>query len=284
MNDISKSRLAFIKEKSKSFTHDENVIAAIVTGSVARGTADDNSDIDTILFLKDACPQERFNQIIDGAKESGGDLYHGTPETGFAVYYYFDGVKCDFGFGPASDTEKLLDEMIANPEVDLVKHLQISGFHEGIVLKDNEWIKKQFQKLSVFPQGLDEMMVKHFLKFHPKWVLEKMGVDRNETIFLYESFIESIGNIIGILCGLNKMYHPGKLKGIESALLKMKIKPQHFSERYRKIFDDKNENGIDELYSLINETIQLVERYLPEVNTERTKKIIEMKLRMRNEF
>jgi predicted nucleotidyltransferase len=278
MNEISKQRIELAKRNFEKFL-DPNVIAAAVTGSVAKGYADDYSDLDTIILRYNPYSQDEFDKIIEDAKSTGGDLYHGTPEEGFACYYYFEGVKCDFGFGDFRETEKLIDDMIVKPEVDLVKHLQISGLIDGYILYGNEWFDKILTKAKIYPYDLQLMMVKHHLKFYPEWVMQTMGVERRDKLFFYETLIEITGNIIGILCGLNKMYHPGKLKGVEWTIEQMKIKPDNFFNRYNHVFDVEKSTVVTEIYSLVRETLNLIDSNLPEVSTERARALLEMKLR-----
>ncbi len=278
MNKISKLRLALAKKNLKLFK-DPKLLAALVTGSVAKGYADDFSDIDTLLIYKKNLSKKEFDRIVKDAENSGGGLYHGTPEDGFAVYYYIEGVKCDFGIGHFSLTENLISEMIKKPELDLVKHLQMAGILESIVLYGGPWVQKWKKKARRFPKELGVMMVKQNLKFHPRWVMEKMAVKRGDILFYHESLLESLGAIVGILCGLNKIYHPGKLKGIDCTIEHMEIKPARFLKRYRSLFNLNGLKAVNELYKLINETIALVDKHMPEVNTDRTKAVQKMILR-----
>ena len=50
MNEISKVRMELARKNAGHLMDDPNVIAMLVTGSVAKGIADDNSDIDTIVI------------------------------------------------------------------------------------------------------------------------------------------------------------------------------------------------------------------------------------------
>lgn len=73
MDEISKHRLTQAKENLKLFDF-LDIRAAAVTGSIAKGYGDDNSDIDTIVFLNNKMSQSEFDKIISDAKTSGGDL------------------------------------------------------------------------------------------------------------------------------------------------------------------------------------------------------------------
>ena len=278
MNKISKLLISQAKQNLRMFRH-LDIRAAIVTGSAAKGYADDNSDIDTLISLNKTVTQKQFDNIVESARESGGDLYHGTPKQGFAVYYYINGIKCDFGIGKYSETEELIKQMLKKPEIDLTKHLMISGFIDCYVLYGKEWVNKWRSKAEKFPKELQVIMVNHFRRFHPFWVIDKMAVERNDTLFYFESLVEITGNIAGILCGLNRMYHPGKLKGLEYTVKKMKIKPVNFFKRYNAVFSSGRKNAVKELYKLVKETLDLTDKHLPEVSTEGTRILLDMELR-----
>jgi len=279
MNELSKQRLKQAQKNLELFAQ-LDIRAAAVTGSAAKGYADDNSDIDTIVMLNSPMTKGEFDKIINDAKASGGDFYHGSPEEGFTVYYYIDGVRCDFGFGHYSETETLINEMIEKPEVDLTKHLMISGLIDGYILQDTNWLAPLIKKAEhEYPKELQVMMVEHFKKFHPEWAIEKMTIGRGDILYYYESIVEMTGNIIGILCGLNKYYHPGKLKGVEHTVEKMKIKTRDFINRYKFVLSAEKSEALKEMFSLVRETFDLIDKNLPEVSTVRSRNILEMILR-----
>lgn len=279
MNEVSKKRLEQAAQNIQLFSSFD-IKAAAVTGSVAKGYADDNSDIDTIVILNRNLGSEEFDKVIEDAKASGGDFYHGSPEEGFAVYYYIDGVRCDFSFGQFCETENLIHEMLEKPEVDLMKHLQISGLIDSHLLKDTNWLKPLIMKAErEYPKELQVLMVSHFKRFHPEWAIEKMTIGRGDILYFYDSLVEMTGNIIGILCGLNKFYHPGKLKGVEHTIEQMKIKPRDFISRYNHILLAEKYSALKELFKLVRETFDLIDEHLPEVSTARSREVLEMVLK-----
>ena len=276
MNEISKKRLVQAAQNIQLFSRFD-IKAAAVTGSIAKGYGDDNSDIDTIIMLNKILLQSEFDKVIADAKASGGNFFHGSPEEGFAVYYYIDGVRCDFGFGHYSETEKLINEMLEKPEMDLMKHLQISGLIDGYILKDSNWLNRLTAKAEAeFPKELQIMMVNHFKRFHPERAIEKMTIGRGDILYYYDSLVEMTGNIIGVLCGLNKFYHPGKLKGVEHTIERMRIKPKDFIRRYNEILLAEKNAALKQLFSLVRETFDLIDEHLPEVSTARSREILDI--------
>lgn len=280
MNEISKAGITLARRSFIRFKTPD-LISAILTGSAAKGYADDYSDLDIILIYKNPLSNEEFERIVKEAKESGGDLYNGTPEHGFSVYYYIEGIKCDFAFGSQSETQKLFNEVTEDSDepVDLIKHLQVSGFIDGFMLFDDNWLQPLIDKTKDMPSALKQKLVGQHLKFLPKWAFEKMAIERKDILFYYECVLEDISNLIAILCGLNGIYHPGKIKGAEFIINKMKIKPVNFTRRYKNIFKLNGYEASEELYNLINETLELIDRHLPEVSTERSKAVQKMVLR-----
>ena len=238
MNKVSRQRIELAKKNFERF-RSPNIVAAIVTGSVGKGYADDNSDIDTIIFYKKPFTKKEFDKIVEEAKNSGGDLYHGTPKAGFAVYYYIEGIKCDFGFGDYRENEKLISDMLKKPELDQMKHLQISGFLDSYVLYGDKWVNKWKNKAKKIPEELSFIMVRNHIKFEPEWVTNEMALKRGDILYMYEYFIQAIDRLIWILCGLNKTYHPGKLKGAEYKIKQFRIKPARFYQAMQKSFSGR---------------------------------------------
>jgi hypothetical protein len=133
-------------------------------------------------------------------------------------------------------------------------------------------------KAKKMPEELSYIMVRNNIKFEPEWALYKMAYERGDVLYLQEYIILALERIIWILCGLNKTYHTGKLKGVEYKLKTIKIKPKDFSNRYRKIFRSNSKESIKILSALIRET-RLIDKYMPRQSTVRIRRVLDMKLR-----
>jgi hypothetical protein len=279
VNDATSARIDLARRNAANFTHDPNVKAIMVVGSVAHGMADDNSDIDSTIFTERSLSQAQYDAICAAAKESGGDLYYGTPADGFAVYQYIEGIRCDFGFETIESAERSHSEFLEQPDTDPIKQLVAGGFLDGIALYGEDWIASWQARLARYPESLAVPMVRKHLRFHPWWVLEKMGLDRDEWLFFYEALLEAEQNILGILCGLNRLYHPGKVKGIAWTIGKMAIRPPDLLPRLEQILRGEPGLAIGRLRELLKETLALIDSRLPEVSTVRTRTVLAMELR-----
>lgn len=282
MNAFQKQRMALAERNAAQFAQDPNVIGVLLVGSVSRKTADFYSDIDCSVYYSKLPSEAEFETICQHAIDSGGGVYGGNATEGFAVYEYIDGIKCDFGHITFDQVTEQLQKLIDEPPLEEGNdHIFLSGFYDGLTLYGTELIEPWQRKLDSYPQALADGWVQKHLRFHPRWVLETMGFARNDMIFVQETLLDTTGNIFNILCGLNHIYPPGKLKGMAWSIGKMKYAPPKLLSRLENLFQlsytDSNVT-VAELYALIDETLTLVEVHMGHIDTSRTRNIIEMVL------
>jgi hypothetical protein len=280
MNSISDAWLARARENTAVFQQNPHVKAILVTGSVAKGTADNNSDIDIILYYDELPGEAAFEAYRQAALDSGGGFYGGNAQDGWALFQYIDGVRHDFAHAQLAETEALIDEFLREPDLEEVnKQIMLDGVLTGVALKGAEITDGWKAKLANYPPQLGDMLVKKYLRFRPVWVLQKMGVDRHEIIFLQEELLTAVQHIFGVLCGLNQLYHPGKIKGLNVTVAKMKLAPPDLATRLPGIFLVDGQTAVHQLQQLIEETLVLVETHLPHIDTAPTRKLFTMQLR-----
>jgi hypothetical protein len=279
MNQPSQEFLAIARRNTAVFQQNPHIKAILVTGSVAKGLADDNSDIDIIMYYDELPGEAAFEAYRQAAFDSGGGFYGGNAEEGFALFQYIDGIRHDFAHALLSETETLITEFLAEPDLEETnKQIMLDGVLTGVPLKGEEITQKWKDQLANYPPQLGDMLVQKHLRFRPHWVLQKMGVDRNEIIFLQEELLHAVQNIFGVLCGLNKLYHPGKIKGLKYTVAQMQLTPPNVAGRLPGIFEVDGQTAVTQLKKLIEETIELVETHLPHIDTAPTRKLFTMQL------
>ncbi|MBX3085786.1 MAG: hypothetical protein KF716_29380 [Anaerolineae bacterium] len=271
MNQYTEQRIAIAKRRIQPYTADPNFKAIIITGSVAEDKTDDTSDIDIILYYETPLTEEAFQQVCDAAKATGGGVHNGTAAEGFAIYEYIDDVRVDLGFNPLSEIEEILTGVLEKADTTLINQLIAGGVLKSIVLHGEAWAAGWKERLSHYPTALGEAMVNTYLRFYPRWVVKRMGVDRDERLWMIELCLNASQNLVAVLCGLNNLYHPGKWKGIASTLKAMHIKPERFPERLEGLFRAPLDDAATELHNLTLEVMALVEQHMPQVDISQTK-------------
>lgn len=269
MNKRSQYLIYLSKKVSDSYKSNPNFISSMVTGSAAKGISDKYSDVDMSIFYKKPLTKKYFEEVKQSAINSGGGFYHGDHKNGFAVYHIIDGVKVDTGHGTISDHEKLIKDFLKNPVLDYNHQIIASGTLFAIPLHGENYINKWKKWYSNYPEKLSDLMIKENLKFHSKWVLEKMGLKRKESIFVTETILKSLANSVKVLCGLNHEYHPGKLKGMGYTISNLKHQPKNLNNCINTIFKIPQEKAVKEINKLVSDTLKLVEKIRPDVDTKR---------------
>lgn len=270
MNDATETRLRLAKQNAARLATNPNVKAIILTGSVAEDHADDNSDIDTIVYIETPMTDDEFKAICDAAIASGGGI-HGGDNKGCAVYQYFEGIRCDFGYDPVPDTETLFRDVLEKADTELINQLVVLGFMNGIPLYGDDWIRQWQARLATYPPALGEAMVRTYMRFRSLWIMEKLGADRGEKMDMMEQFLNLSHNLVAVLCGLNGLYHPGKWKGIHHTIDLMTVKPPNLLPRIESLFTLDLHSSTQEAGRLIEETLTLVETQMPQVDTTRAR-------------
>ena len=280
MNQLSQERLELARRNTAVFQQNPHIKAILVTGSVAKGLADDNSDIDIIMYYDELPGEAAFEAYRQAALDSGGGFYGGNAPEGFALFQYIDGIRHDFAHALLSETETLITEFLAEPDLEETnKQIMLDGVLTGVPIKGKAITQRWKDQLANYPPQLGDMLVKKHLRFRPHWVLQKMGVDRHEIIFLQEELLHAVQNIFGVLCGLNKLYHPGKIKGLNYSVAQMQLTPPNVASRLPGLFEVDGQTAVTQLKQLIEETIALVETHLPHIDTNPTRKLFTMQLR-----
>jgi hypothetical protein len=95
--------------------------------------------------------------------------------------------------------------------------------------------------------------------------LKQILTERDEIPMLYENNCAIVRWLLNILFGLNRIYHPG-FKWTRHYVEEMSIKPPQSFMRLERVFQSNAASGTHELRQLVEETFDLVEKHLPQVD------------------
>jgi hypothetical protein len=266
MTDETIRLLEMARRNVAEFETMPGFVAALVTGSVARGDADGASDIDTILYFDAPHPPGRLEEQKAIAEASGGGFYFGTPDEGFGVYRFVDGVKCDFGFDLVSGLETHIADVMERSDLDLDKQLILDGVRRAIVLRGEDRVAEWRRRTDEYPEALGRAMLEKHLPMPPAWVLVEMGAARGDAFHLIEEFTRIARHVLGMLCAVNRVYHPGKLKGARHTLDRLRLAPPDVADRLERLFTASAERAAFDAIRLVEETWALVEQEWPDVD------------------
>jgi len=276
MNDASEQRITIAKRNAITYLVNPKVKAIGVAGSVARGQADAYSDIDMSLYYEELPSPEELKAAYEQNQGSDYRVYADERESGAIVEQYFvQGIRCDFGHVTIERFERDIGMLLEQCDPDNLLLKVLEGTVDMLALHGTELINKWKGKGANYPDELAQAMVKKHLNFRPLWILQNYGVERGDVLFFFEEILIATKNIIGVLSGLNRFYHPvnpAPFKGMDRLIEKMMIAPHNLSSRLKELFRVSPHSAVHQLGELIEETFTLVETYMPEVDTTEEKK------------
>lgn len=280
MNDYYETLLTISKQVTDDYTQDERVVAVMLVGSVSQGRGDKCSDIDMMMYYDTLPTAEEFEALQEAAKASGGGVYGFDPQEGLGMYKFINGTKVDIGHHPVSLMEEMIEKFVTDPKIDdTTSHIIMSGIQGGLPMYGEELMRQWQEKISQAPASFYRALVEKNMYFAPLAILTEMGVDRHDYAFVYETILECAKRILNLLCGLNNIIPPGKIKSIDHTLAKMKISPPHIIERLHKVWLEEPAAAVAELYQIELELLELVQKQHPDLDTQKARERLHLSLR-----
>jgi hypothetical protein len=269
MTDRNQYLLELAKRNLQAYIAIPKTKAAMVAGSVAEGLCDEYSDCDMSIYY-DKLPSEEELQVARQQNHGSERLWvlGNREDGGFAESYIVNGVECQFGHVTIAQWEKDISNILGGLDIQSPLVKAMSGTLVGIPLYGEALIQKWKTKISNYPDELAEKMVKHYLKFFAIWGVQEKFAKRDTTLWYYQIMVESAQNILGVLSGLNRLYYSTfQFKRMSRFIEQMEIAPENLASRLEGLFDNEAPIAANQLEALVRETVELVEIYMPQVDT-----------------
>jgi hypothetical protein len=270
MTHASRLLLALAERIVTPYTRLPCVVAASVTGSVAKGIADGYSDLDLTMIHDPSLASEdelAAIRLAHGAADRKwviGDRASGS----FAEAYLMGGVEVQIAHSTVSAWEQTLVDVLEKLDCTSPAQKALEGTLVGVALHGHEEIDRWRARIAAYPPALGEAMVKRHLAFFPVWGLEHQFRTRDATIWRHEMLVQAAQNLMGILAGLNGLYYTSfQFKRMGRFIDSMAIVPPRLAERVEELFGAETERSGAVLEALVRDTLSLVDAHMPSVDT-----------------
>ncbi len=269
MTSASEYLLALGRRVLDPYTRLPGVACVAITGSSAEGLSDQRSDVDSTVYY-DAMPPE--SQILAVRERVGGGpviLRIGSPADGeFLECYRVNGVEVQIGHTTVAQWEKDLNRTLAGEEPGSPLHKAMSGTLISIPLIGADRLDAWKARLREYPDALRVAMVKHHLKFFAIWAVLDRLETRDADLWFRQTLVDSSFNLLGVAAGLSRKYFtPFQFKRTAAFIAGLDIAPRHLGERLESLWNLPRHTSAIALRDLVSETVGLVERELPDVDT-----------------
>lgn len=276
MTPTSQRLLAIAQQIAHAYTTDPHAKAAMVTGSVAEGEADQHSDIDMSIYY-DQLPAEADLQAVHQQMHGSDQLWmiDDRPNGAFIEAYQLDGVECQVGHFTTAALEQDLATVLEKLDVKSPVQKVLSGILICRPLSGDALIRQWQKRVASYPDAVAQAMVEQHLQFAPLWKMQQRLAARDTTLWQYQILVEAAQNILGVLAGLNRLYYSTvQFKRMGKFIAQMAIAPDRLSGRLESLFHTELSLTATQLKTLVTDTVELVELHMPQVNTATVRRLI----------
>lgn len=253
-----------------AFIANPKVEACFVFGSAELGISDQYSDLELAFIWSQLPSAEELQATAQSVGVNGWEIEpYGEAKQAWLEQFYLYGMKVEAGHWARDTIDNIVIDVVERYDVSqngLLFEKQAVAFHlqRGVVLYGEDIIKQWRTQLSPYPEELAVAMVQKHLKFRP-FDGQQILTERLEIPMLYENNCAIVRLLLNVLFGLNRIYHPG-FKWTHYFVEEMNIKPPKFFARLERVFQSDAASGTHELRQLMEETFDLVEKHLPQVD------------------
>lgn len=251
---------------SEIYALNPKVEAVLLGGSVSRNWQDEHSDIELLIFWKEAPTDEDRNESIERLT---GDIidFHPFEEGEWSETYIAQGVKLEISNFLTETIHEIIKDVISFFDTNLDKQCIVATIHNGVPLYGELLVKRMQEIVNVYPNELREAMVVENIYLGNRWNNRAALLDRQDWLMLYKVMVTVQTNLMGILFSLNQQYvpHPA-FKWQRNSLELMVITPENAIARFESVFLKEPSLSVKELESIIREVYELINYQLPQID------------------
>ena len=276
-SEMSWAGLGLARQLADIYSGDPSVLAVMAGGSVARGCADEYSDVEIGVFW-DTAPSDEDRR--DAARRMGGEVWKFDPSGGLRAREHIGlseatlGSKRYLGTAMVSpvhmtvdSAEQWLGALIDDLDTDPQKYELASAVRYGIPLYGHALVRRWNAKAVSFPDRLAVKLVQQNLWLGP-WFNWNAYVARADHLAAAQHLVWMQQGIVNVLAALNREYLPSmEHKWVSWLLERLEIEPDDCESRLRATFATPDlGRAVRNLVELGMEVVDLVEEHLPQVN------------------
>jgi hypothetical protein len=255
----------------------------LLGGSAARGHADRFSDLELGVVWRTPPTEDDRRGAIEAAD---GDLVRLYPveETETGPFWSdawkagrrggspFSGVEVDMVHCLDATVERTLRAVVDECDPDPSKQLFVGGVLHGIALYGEDRLEPWRESASRYPDGLRLAVVRAHAQIEGLWRLDAFA-ERANPVAGYRVLVEAQERLLHVLLGLNGVYYSG-FKALAAVVADLGIAPRDLLPRLLACYPLTMEKSKATLTALVEETYDLVEQHVPEIDVARLRAIL----------
>jgi hypothetical protein len=272
-------RLALGERLTPAYANQPGVVAVIVGGSVARGHADRFSDLEVGVIWAEAPTEPERAEAIDAAGgdlvrlypaeegERGGPIWSDAWKLGRLDDVPLTGIEVDMHHFLEETVDGVLDAVLVDCDPDPLKLSFVGFILHGIPLHGSDRAQSWQERAAAYPDELRVAVVRAHAQIEGLWRLDAYCA-RGNPVAGYAVLTSAHEELLQTLLGLNRVYFPG-FKSLEAVTAELDLAPRDLLVRMQASYPLRPGVSKAGLTELVEETYDLIEEHLPEIEVER---------------
>lgn len=243
----------------------DGIKAIVIAGSVALDYADKYSDVEIPIFWE-TLPDDKTRRSIVSALNA--EFLYAYDGPGCEDQLLIHGLQVDLWHITIAHQEAILTAVLHEHHFDLSSLNALDTLRFCIPLYGEEIVQGWKRRAQEYPDELMQQIVQEHLASFSTRELFILAQRNNPTAFYAQlSFLQQ--EIFLVLLALNRSYFP-TFKWLYHALESMQTKPEAIDTRFRQAYKASYAEAIADTKSMLEETLHLVERQFPQMDTAST--------------
>jgi hypothetical protein len=274
-------RLRLARHLGAAYARNPRVATVLIAGSVSRGHADRDSDIELMIGWSEPPSDEERGEIVapfsadlnllpfDAAWQCWQeDFFVGRSSADMPS----SGVLVEAVGQLTSVIERRLADVLERHEPDLDKQTTVHALLHGIPLHGEALIGAWRARASTYPRELAVAVVDRFgqIDYFADW--KRFLARGNNLLLIHDRFTQVEQQLLLVLQAINGQYHY-KFKWLDRVISELAIGPPDLGARLRGVQTAEVPAAAEALRVLVEEVYDLVEAHLPEVDINRLREI-----------
>ena len=244
--------------------------ALVVAGSVGRGLADVHSDLELDIYWH-AAPSEQDR--LGAIEKTGAELVTLWPyepaEGEWAENYRYPGIDVGVSGFLVPWMASCIADVVDRCDPDVLKQVRLAALNDGVVLLGEDLVRSWRRSSRAYPAGLADAVARHYLALDRlgSWHQRGKLTERGDVLMLRRQCARIEDMILGTLCAVNHVLidHPS-FKWTAHLTQRLTVAPTDLRRRLWAAADGSAARAAEILGQLLIETLELVERHLPNVD------------------
>lgn len=255
-------RIDLARKLAQSISLFQGVQAIVVAGSVARGYADEYSDLEIPVFW-DALPDDTKRHAL--INRLNASLVYAFDGPSAEDQLLIQGVQVDLWHVSVAGQDAIIQAVLGGHSLDLGSLNAMDTIRSCIPLYGHELVRGWKEQARLYPEELAKQIVREHIACFKVAGLSVLAARDNPTAF-YGELCHLHQEMFLVLLALNQSYFP-TYKWLLRALETMQVKPENMDQRLRRVFNLPYQEAIADTKKLLEEIIELVEQQFPGLDT-----------------